>query len=198
LRTLRDRDSFLTMNPRAPLKAGMTFVSSQSGARLTICQVSSRGPLVVERELTSGCRPGGRHVHLDFAERFVIKQGVAEARIQDARLRLGRGEILYVDPTAPHVNPYPADGGRLVFEQTIDPSTPAAQAVMRTLGEVIREGRDEGGELPIVAMLAVLDETQARTYLEQRPIGYWCQRRLLRPAAAMIAKRRGFEVWLTR
>jgi hypothetical protein len=45
-------------------------------------------------------------------------------------------------------------------------------------------------------MLAVLDETEGSTYLSRVPTP--CQRRLLRPAGARLAKWRGYEVWLTR
>jgi mannose-6-phosphate isomerase-like protein (cupin superfamily) len=186
------------VSPRGTLKAGDRFVSPRTGASLAIVALSTRasGEIVVERGFPADGRTTPTHLHLDFAERFEILEGLAEARIEGATVRLAVGDVLYVDPTAPHVNPHSAGGARLVVRHAFLPPRPDIFAYLRTLGQVLEDGRDDGGELPFLAALAVFNEVHGKTYLDRVPI--WSQRRLIMPAGARLARKRGYDVWLTR
>jgi len=65
---------------------------------------------------------------------------------------------------------------------------------VRTLGEVLRDGRDDDGDLPTALVLAVFDATHGRTYYGRLPFGL--QRRVLQPLGTAVAGARGYAVWL--
>ncbi len=186
------------MKRREAWQDNVTFVSPRTGARLTVEKPPPGDPdaVVVKRVF----RPdGGRapeHIHLDFAEQFVIKKGTAEAKLEDLTLRLGTGEVLYVPKGVRHVNPYNRDATDLEVQQSFLPGEDEAKAYVLTLGEYLRDGRDHEGELPPLALLAVFDATRGSTYLSRVPV--WPQQKLLLPLGARLAKRCHHEVLLTR
>jgi mannose-6-phosphate isomerase-like protein (cupin superfamily) len=175
------------------------FVSPASGASLEILVVpppGSDGEILVRRRLVGQKTRPATHVHLDVVERFMIEQGVAEAKLDADTLRLAGGDVLLVPKTVPHAVPFSRDRGVLVMRQSFQPATEGARAYFRTLGQMLEDGRDDGGELPRLASLAVVSATGARAYMTRVP--FWSQRKLLVPAGAHLARARGYDVWLTR
>jgi mannose-6-phosphate isomerase-like protein (cupin superfamily) len=179
---------------RGGLSEGETFESPVTGARLEVKAVSAE-ELLVERVYKPGMGGSRLHVHLDFAEQYQVVRGVADARLDDLRLRITRDNpTLFVPPGVPHVNPRNLDTADLVMQQRFTPPTEGVLAYVRTLGEVLRDGRDDAGDLPAALVLAVFDVTGGRTYLGRLPFGL--QRRVLQPLGAAVAAARGYAVWL--
>jgi hypothetical protein len=134
---------------------------------------------------------------MDFDETYEILDGIADAWIDGLDRRLtNNGERFRIPSGTPHVNPYSNDNTGLRLRHTIAPATEAALAYVNTLGQLMNQGRDDNGELPKLATLAVFDTMQGRTYLSQLPV--WPQRRVLSPLAARVARRRGYTVWPAR
>ena len=179
---------------RGDLTPGDTFESPRTGARLEVKQTSA-DELTVERVYRPGMGGARVHVHLDFAEQFEVMSGVADARLDDLRLRLTRDNpVLFIPPGVPHVNPRNLDTTDLVLQQRFTPPTEGVLAYVRTLGEVLRDGRDDDGDLPTALVLAVFDATHGRTYYGRLPFGL--QRRVLQPLGTAVAGARGYAVWL--
>jgi len=179
---------------RGDLTPGDTFESPRTGARLEVKQTSA-DELTVERVYRPGMGGARVHVHLDFAEQFEVMSGVADARLDDLRLRLTRDNpVLFIPPGVPHVNPRNLDTTDLVMQQRFTPPTEGVLAYVRTLGEVLRDGRDDDGDLPTALVLAVFDATHGRTYYGRLPFGL--QRRVLQPLGTAVAGARGYAVWL--
>ena len=152
--------------------------------------------LKIERVFQAGKRWAPKHVHLDFSERFEIVSGIADARLAGSEQRLAAGDTFYAGAGMEHVNPTNRDTSELVYKQSFIPATEGARSYVKTLAQVLRDGRDEDGELPWSLVLAIGDVTRERTYA--RPLPYWFQRRVLLPAGRYVAGARGFGVQLTR
>jgi mannose-6-phosphate isomerase-like protein (cupin superfamily) len=199
---------------RVVLKAGReTFRSPRTGASLRIAVAPEPGApdvLSVERVLKPGMGRLPEHVHLDFAERFKVRQGIAEAQIAGDTVRLSAGKkwsTLYVPPGVPHVNPYNADpASDLVVRQVFEPASEGARSYIETLAQVLWDGRDDNGEMPWSLVLAVADATRDRTYFtgvplpgkRRLPAPFTLQRRVLLPLGTLLAGTRDYAVYLTR
>lgn len=159
----------------------------------------SDDPLVVERVLRTGMSKAPPHVHLDFAERYEVLSGVADARMGDESLRVnalpGRS-VLWVGQGQLHVNPHNADVDDLHLRQSFQPATDGVRAYVATLVKLLAEGRDHNGDVPWSLVLAIADVTRERSYFGSA--GYGLQRRVLLPLGSMCAGTRGYDVWLTR
>jgi mannose-6-phosphate isomerase-like protein (cupin superfamily) len=163
--------------------------------------------LTVMRRLQEGMGRFPPHVHLDFAERFEVVKGAAEAEIDRDKLRLttanGRS-TLYVPPGVPHVNPYNDENDVLEYRQSFEPGTEGARSYVETLAAMLADGRDDNGELPWSLIAAVADVTRERTYLTPivwgAPRGdgwsYALQRKVALPIGAAVAKLRHYHVHL--
>jgi mannose-6-phosphate isomerase-like protein (cupin superfamily) len=163
----------------------------------------SDGPLTIVRVVKPGKhRWVPEHVHLDFSEKFVIVRGIADAEILGSPQRLAAGRTLFVGPGRRHVNPTNSDITELEYEQSFIPGTEGARSYVTTLAQVLRDGRDEDGDLPWSLVLAIGDVTRERTYA--RPVAYaegiqnTVQRRLLLRLGSYVAGTRGFDVQLAR
>jgi mannose-6-phosphate isomerase-like protein (cupin superfamily) len=162
--------------------------------------------LAVVRVLKPDMKPFPAHVHLDFAERFEVVSGAAQAAIDGDKLRLTAGgqSVLYVPPGVPHVNPYNDERKDLELRQTFLPATEGAIAYVETLAAVLQDGRDDDGELPWPLILAVADVTGERSYLtpvvrkmpRSTTWSFALQRRVLLPAGKLLAGTRDFHVHL--
>lgn len=153
-------------------------------------------PLTIARHFPSRTRWAPPHVHLDFAERFTILDGVADARIGSSELRLGQFQVHYAGPGVLHSNPINRGRYPLAYLQTFEPATEGARSYVRTLAHVLSEGRDEDGELPWSLVLAIGDVTRERTYAKWLP--YELQRRVLLPLGNYVAGTRNLGVQLAR
>jgi hypothetical protein len=192
-----------TMMRRILLKEGTEF-TGRSGATLKIETLPTQGyggrlngQIVVVRTFPPGEGRSRPHRHMDFDETYEVLGGIADARIDglDRRLTADSGRFRIPSGTN-HVNPYSNDNTGLRLRQTIAPATEAALAYVNTLGQLMNQGRDDNGELPPLATLAVFDRMEGRTYLSQLPV--WPQQRVICPIAARIARRRGYAVWPAR
>jgi mannose-6-phosphate isomerase-like protein (cupin superfamily) len=187
-----------TMMKRTLLKKGS--FRGRSGATLEIETLPTQGPggrLNGKIELIRTFPPGEgrsrRHRHMDFDETYEILAGVADAWIDGLSRRLTKESGLFKIPSGTdHVNPYSNDNTGLRLKHTIAPATEAALAYVNTLAQLMLEGRDDDGELPPSATLAVFHRMQGRTYLSQLPV--WSQQRVVYPIGARIAHRRGYSV----
>ena len=152
--------------------------------------------LTIVRRFPSRMRWAPPHVHLDFAERFMILEGVADARIGDSELRLGQLEVHYAGPGVLHSNPINRGRHPLTYLQSFEPATEGARSYVRTLAQVLSDGRDEDGDLPWSLVLAIGDVTRERTYAKWLP--YELQRRVLLPLGNYVAGTRNLGVQLAR
>lgn len=192
---------------RVVLKDGEAFESPRTGARLRILRVprTDGAALLVERVFKQGMGRFPEHVHLDFAETFVIVDGVAEAKVAGDVLRLTAGKSLHVPRGVPHVNPYNVDIEDMKFTQKFDPGTEGARSYVQTLARALWHGRDHDGELPASVILAVGDVTHEDTYLTGPgwrrgwgdPFSFAFQRACLLPLGRLIAGTRDYSVCLT-
>ena len=183
---------------RLPIAKGQRFTSFRTGAAMEIVEVPAgrTDALTVERRFPSRMRRAPPHVHLDFAERFTIVEGVADARIGDSQLRLGKDEVHYAGPGVLHCNPINRGRHPLAYRQTFEPATEGARSYVRTLAQVLSDGRDEDGDLPWSLVLAIGDVTRERTYAKWLP--YELQRRVLLPLGNYVAGTRNLGVQLAR
>ena len=166
---------------------------------MRIVSVPERGgvdALTIERTLKPGQRWTPEHVHLDFSERFCVIEGIADATRAGDDLRLAAKETLYIGEGVPHTNVRNRDNTDLRYRQTFEPATEGARSYVRTLAQLLREGRDDNGELPWSLVLAIGDVTRERTYASRLP--YALQRRVLLPAGRVVAGARGYGVQLAR
>jgi mannose-6-phosphate isomerase-like protein (cupin superfamily) len=152
--------------------------------------------LTVRRELAPHSAWTPEHVHLGFSERFEVLEGIADVRHAGKEMRLGAGKALYVGQGVWHANVRNRDNTKLVYKQTFTPATEGARSYVATLAQVLREGRDDDGELPWPVVLAIGDVTRERTYARRLP--YVLQRRVLLPVGNFIAGTRDFDVHLAR
>lgn len=173
--------------------------SFRTGAVMRILEVpepGTGGALKIERVLQSGNRRAPTHVHLDFAERFKILRGVAVMKIGSSEVLLGEGAVHYVPLGAAHTNPTRRTRYELAYEQTFEPATEGALSYVRTLAQVLDDGRDDDGDLPWPLVLAIGDVTRERTYVGRR--AYSLQRRVLLPLGNYVAGTRNLGVQLAR
>jgi len=186
------------------LLTGTGTVVGRTGATLKIVELPEQsyggrleGKLVVERMFPPG---GGRslpHRHMDFDESYEVLEGIADAQIDGLNRRLiANNEVFKVPSGTNHVNPYSSDDTGVRLRHTIASPTDAALAYVNTLIQLMKQGRDDDGELPPLATLAVFEGMQGRTYLSQLPV--WSQQKLLMPIGARIARQRGYKVWPAR
>jgi hypothetical protein len=147
------------------------------------------------------------HVHLDFAERFAVMHGAAEAELDGARLRLTAEKsrsTMYVPPGVVHVNPYNDGDEDLKLRQSFTPATEGPRSYVETLAAVLWDGRDHGGELPWSLILAVADVTRDRTYLtlagplagQGNTWSFALQRRVVFPVGRVVAGTRDYHIHL--
>jgi mannose-6-phosphate isomerase-like protein (cupin superfamily) len=221
LRERRSRSSVLTVRRfGVPTERGIESTlgtdwieSPRTGAKLKryvapAGEEEPAGPaLSVVRLLRQGMGRFRAHVHLDFAERFVVTQGAAIAEFDGDELRItadaGRS-TLYIPAGVPHVNPYNDEADDLVFRQSFMPPTEGSRSYVETLAAVLADGRDEGGELPWPLILAVGDVTHDRTYLtptsrrarRANALSFTLQRRILLPVGSLVAGLRDYKVHL--
>jgi mannose-6-phosphate isomerase-like protein (cupin superfamily) len=184
---------------RVPIEEGQEFASFRTGAYMKIVAVPGRSGgdnLMIERRFPSRTRWAPQHVHADFGERFTILDGVADASIGSSELRLGEGKVHYAAPYALHSNPTNRSKYPLAYQQTFEPATEGARSYVRTLAQVLADGRDEDGELPWSLVLAIGDVTREHTYARHLPYGF--QRRVLLPLGNYIAGTRNLGVQLAR
>jgi hypothetical protein len=180
-----------------------TLFTGRSGATLEVLTLPTQGyggrldgKIVVERTFPPGKGRSLEHRHMDFDETYEIIEGVADAQINGGSRRLKAGDLVKIYKGTAHVNPFSNDNTGLRLRHTIAPATQAALAYVNTLGQLMNQGRDDDGELPRLATLAVFEHLQGQTYLTQLPESL--QQRVLSPLGARFAKRRGYEVWPVR
>ena len=178
---------------------GQVIVSPRTGARMMILDLPRKGhdELTVMRLLKPGQRWTPEHVHLDFSERFEVLAGIADAKHAGKKLRLGLHEVHYVGKGVRHMNLRNNDITDLVYLQTFTPATEGARGYVSTLAQVLRDGRDDDGEVPWPLVLAIGDVTRERTYVAGR-VPYLIQRRALLPLGNYVAGTLGHRVQLAR
>ena len=177
------------------LEVGARFTNPDTGASLEILGVP--GPheriLQLRRVIKPGTGKSARHVHMDFVERFVVEAGQARAELVGRPLELGPPEAFDVSPKRVHVNPYNAGTEDLVIRQTVEPAKDFSLGYFETLGHLMTQGRtDQQGEVPLMAVLALVHHTRSRTFAAGLPRAP--QRRLLAPLGARLVKLRGYDV----
>ena len=94
---------------------------------------------------------------MDFDETYEVLEGIADASIDGLDLRLGKDKTLRIPSGASHVNPHSRDNTGVSLRHTIEKPTDAALAYVNTLIQLMKQGRDDDGELPPLATLAVFE-----------------------------------------
>jgi mannose-6-phosphate isomerase-like protein (cupin superfamily) len=140
------------------IRAGFTMVSplTQSRTVVTATDVETGG-MGFTLEVT--CLPGMgpnvlEHRHETWTETFEILSGRAQYRLGGKHLVAQAGETIVMPPRVPHVHPWNAGAGEMVYRQTSRFETPSREAVQDTLGSfatlngLAREGKVDARGLP--------------------------------------------------
>jgi len=120
------------------IRAGFESTDPRTGTRSVVVrgadEMSGRG-----WELEVHCPEGAgpnivAHLHMTWTETFEIVQGTAACRLGGEQRTLQSGESLVMPPGIPHVHPWNAGTGAMVYRQTNDFSANTPEAVYDVLG----------------------------------------------------------------
>ena len=139
------------------ISAGFETTDPMTQIRTVVIQgaqeTSGRG-WVLEVHSPEGAAAFLAHVHRTWTETFEILQGSAICRVGSGEHRLAAGESIVMPPKVPHVHPWNAGTGVMVYRQTNDFGASTPGAVDETLGAfatihgLAREGRVGKNGLP--------------------------------------------------
>jgi uncharacterized RmlC-like cupin family protein len=140
------------------IEAGFTLVSPLTRSRTVVLATDvETGGAGFTLEVT--CVPGMgpnvlEHLHETWTETFEILSGSAQYRLAGKHLTALAGETIVMPPRVPHVHPWNAGEGDMVYRQTSRFQTPSREAVQDTLGSfatlnaLAREGKVDAQGLP--------------------------------------------------
>lgn len=140
------------------IQAGFTMVSPLARSRtvVTATDVETGGTgFTIEVTCMSGMGPNVlEHLHETWTETFEILRGSAQYRLGGEHRKAQAGETITMPPRVPHVHPWSAGEGEMVYRQTSRFATPSREAVQDTLGSfatmngLAREGKVDARGLP--------------------------------------------------
>jgi quercetin dioxygenase-like cupin family protein len=140
------------------IRVGFTMVSPLTKSRtvVTATDAETEGAgFSVEVTCMPGMGPNVlEHLHETWTETFEIVKGSAQYRLGGKHLKAKRGDTIVMPPRVPHVHPWAAGDGEMVYRQTSRFETPSAEAVQDTLGSfatmngLAREGKVDARGLP--------------------------------------------------
>jgi mannose-6-phosphate isomerase-like protein (cupin superfamily) len=142
------------------------------------------GALEIRRVLRPGMGFRAPHLHLDFAERYTVESGVADAWVGHRRIRLAQGDEFVIPQRTTHVNPCNRGMRDLILRVAYEPATDAVVRYLETLAELLEGERDRRGDLPVATALALLDTRDPQTSVPRVP--HALQRRVVFPAARSV------------
>jgi mannose-6-phosphate isomerase-like protein (cupin superfamily) len=96
-------------------------------------ETSGRG-WVTEVHCAQGGAPFPPHVHQTWTETFEILEGTAICRLGTQEHRLARGESIVMPPRVPHIHPWNAGSGEMVFRHNNDFGATTPEAVTDVIG----------------------------------------------------------------
>jgi mannose-6-phosphate isomerase-like protein (cupin superfamily) len=179
------------------LEVGARFTDTRLGAKLEVLRLPGPQEPILEFRRVIKPRTGrtASHVHVDFAERFVVEAGHATAKVKRRAVELGPADVFEVPPAHQHVNPYNAGAEDLVIRHSVEPASDFSLGYFATLGHLMTEGRtDRQGELPLSAVLAVAHHTRSQSFVAGVP--HALQSGLAALLGARLAKLRRYDVHL--
>lgn len=177
------------------LEVGARFTAPDLGSSLEVLRAPGPGEPVLELRRVIKPHTGrtARHVHMDFAERFIVEAGHATAKLERRTIELGPADAFEVPRGRNHVNAYNAATEDLVILHSVEPASDFALGYFETLGHLMTEGRtDKQGEIPITAALAVAHHTRSHSFAAGVP--HALQSAVLAPLGARLARLRSYDV----
>jgi hypothetical protein len=140
------------------IRVGFTTVHPFTKARSVIIETDAENGgtgFVLEVTCAGGAGPNIlEHLHLTWTETFEILSGAAQYRLGGQRLTAASGARIVMPARVPHVHPWAAGDGAMVYRQTTRFETPSPRAVQDTLGSfatmngLAREGKVSPSGLP--------------------------------------------------
>ncbi len=119
------RPGFETTDPRTGTRSIVLEGTAEREARGWVIEVhcpEGAAPAILE------------HVHLSWTETFEIVQGTAAYTIAGRTDTIGEGETVVMDAGLPHVHPWNAGTGTMVYRQTNEFAAASPSAVDEVLG----------------------------------------------------------------
>jgi len=139
------RAGFETTDPRTQTRTVLVKAAEETGGR----------GWVLEVHCPEGAPPGSpAHVHPTWVETFEILQGTATYKLGGEQRTLKEGEHVLLPAGIPHVHPWNAGTGEMVYRQTNDFRATTPDTVtevigaLATLNGLAREGRVGKNGLP--------------------------------------------------
>jgi mannose-6-phosphate isomerase-like protein (cupin superfamily) len=140
------------------IQPGFTMVDPRTRMRTRVIETDAEtGGAGFSLEVTSeaGMGPGIlEHFHDSWIETFEILRGSAQYRLGGKLLTANAGETVTMPARVPHVHPWAAGDGPMVYRQTSTFATPSRDAVQDTLGSfatvnrLALQGKVNGDGLP--------------------------------------------------
>jgi mannose-6-phosphate isomerase-like protein (cupin superfamily) len=112
------------------------------------------------------------HVHLDFSQVFTVTEGRTRAALSGANVALGPGETLEVPQGTAHQDPWNPGPERAVVRNRISPVPEVCRLFVETMVARVVEGKlNRHDELPFLALVVLLEETNGQTFDSRLPVG---------------------------
>lgn len=111
----------------------------------------------------------GAHLHARQTESFEVLAGRVRYVLDGREADAGPGERVVVPPGAAHVNPWNAGDEDVRLRQRVEPALDF-DVVLETLLGLARDGKlGPGGQVPTLALAALIDGAQSKTYRPGAP-----------------------------
>ena len=119
------KPGFTMVNPQTRMRTVVTETDEETdatGFSLEVTCEAGMGPSILE------------HFHESWTETFEILSGSAQYQLGGKLLKAAVGETVTMPPGVPHVHPWAAGDGPMVYRQISTFATPSREAVQDTLG----------------------------------------------------------------
>jgi hypothetical protein len=143
----------------------------------------------MRRTLPPGTGKADAHRHLDYAETFVIEEGVATVQVGREVRTLGAGETLRLEHDTAHANPYNESSEPVTFLHSVEPPNPFVRTYVATWLQKLESGDlNEQDEFAALQLFPVLAATKARSFAVGPPIA---AQKIVLPIVAAVGRARG-------
>lgn len=112
----------------------------------------------------------GEHLHWRQTESFEVLTGRVRYIVDGREAEAGPGDQIVVPPGIAHVNPWNAGQDEMRMRQWVEPALDF-DVVIETLLGLGRDGKlGPGGQVPMLALAALIDGVQSKSYRPGAPV----------------------------